>query len=175
MLPFLILLTVFSISFIWLKIKTQKNHIQLSARVAMCAMLFFTAIGHFIYTEGMALMIPGIIPFKIQIIYVTGFVEIALGIGLLIPRVKYYAAWLIIIFFIAVLPANIYAAIHNIDYQKASIDGNGLSYLLFRVPLQLFFIGWVYFSTIHIKKTVQEKHSSKLVDVKRNEILKYDY
>jgi hypothetical protein len=42
------------------------------------------------------------------------------------------------------LPANIKAAINNINYQTGALNGNGPSYLWFRIPLQLFFIFWVY-------------------------------
>jgi uncharacterized membrane protein len=56
--------------------------------------------------------------------------------------------WLLILFFILILPANIYAAVRHIDYQKATTEGNGLHYLWFRVPLQLLFIAWAYFFAV---------------------------
>ncbi|MNR31018.1 hypothetical protein D3C85_1485050 [compost metagenome] len=114
----------------------------------MCAMLFFTAIGHFVYTKGMSMMIPSIVPLKTEIIYLTGLLEVLLGIGLLIPSLRVYTAWFLVLFFTLLLPANIYAALKHIDYQKGSFDGNGMSYLWFRVPLQILFIAWTYVSTI---------------------------
>ncbi len=146
--PLIVLLGVFLISIFILKLTTQKYDLFLSARIAMCAMLFFTAIGHFTFTKGMAMMIPPIIPFKTATIYLTGSLEILLGICILIPRLSHYAGWVLMVFFILLLPANIYAAIKHIDYQKATFDGNGLNYLWFRVPLQVLFIAWTYFSTI---------------------------
>jgi uncharacterized membrane protein len=71
--------------------------------------------------------------------------EIAAAVGLLINPMKSLTAWLLIIFFIAVLPANINASIKEIDYQTDTKTGSGAQYLWFRVPLQLFFIIWVYF------------------------------
>lgn len=174
MLPLIVLLTVFCISFFVVRVKTQKNNVQLSASIAMCVMLVFTATGHFIYTKGMAMMLPDIIPYKIQIIYLSGLIEIILGFGLLVPGVKSYFAWLIILFFIAVLPANIYAAINNIDYQKGSFDGYGLSYLWFRVPLQLFFIAWVYWSTFHIKKNSKKKNILEINDLIEQKIIMHN-
>jgi hypothetical protein len=41
------------------------------------------------------------------------------------------------------LSANINAAIHKVDYEKATYEGPGISYLWFRIPLQLLFIAWV--------------------------------
>lgn len=94
------------------------------------------------------MMLPDFIPFKVQTVYVTGIIEIAAAIGLFIPNFRIITAWLLIIFLILILPANIYAAIKHIDYQRGTFDGNGPSYLWFRIPLQILFIFWVYFSSV---------------------------
>jgi uncharacterized membrane protein len=143
-----VLVSVFLVSIFGIKLITRNYDLFLSARIGMCGMLLFTAIGHFVFTKGMALMIPPMIPFKTEIIYLTGLLEILLGICLLIPRLSIYSGWILIVFFILLLPANIYASIKHIDYQKATFDGNGLDYLWFRIPLQFLFIAWMYFSTI---------------------------
>ena len=146
--PLLILLAVFTITMGITKLLTQQVNVIFSAQLGMCAMLCFTAAGHFIFTKGMTMMVPPIVPFKTALVYFTGVLEIVLGIGLLIPAVRMYAGYLLIILFIVLLPANIYAAIKQINYQKGTLDGYGLSYLWFRVPLQFLFIGWIYFSSI---------------------------
>jgi uncharacterized membrane protein len=110
----------------------------------MSVMLVFTSIGHFVFVQGMTLMIPAFIPFKKQIVYLTGVFEFAAAIGLLIPKLQNQTAWLLILFFLLILPANIQAAIKKIDYQKGTTSGPGLNYLWFRVPLQILFIAWVY-------------------------------
>jgi len=94
------------------------------------------------------MMLPDFIPFKAEVVYLTGIIEIAAAIGLFIPNIRIVTAWLLIVFFILILPANIYAAIKHIDYQKATFDGNGPSYLWFRIPLQILFISWAYLSAI---------------------------
>ena len=58
---------------------------RLAARIAMSAMLIFTAIGHFAFTKGMTKMLPDFIPFKIAVGYGTEVLEIAAAVGLLIP------------------------------------------------------------------------------------------
>lgn len=146
--PFIVLLIVFGISVLSIKILLNKYDIALSARIAMSAMLLFTAVGHFAFPKGMKMMIPGFIPFKTQMVYLTGIIEIAACIGLLIPGLRILTAWLLIIFFILILPANINAAMKHIDYQKATFDGSGLNYLWFRIPLQILFIVWTYVSSI---------------------------
>ena len=122
--------------------------INVSGRVAMSLMLVFTAIGHFKFTNGMAMMLPVFIPAKNQIVLVTGLIEILAAIGLLVlPTIK-VTGILLIAFFVLILPANIYAAIKNVNLEKADNAGNGINYLWFRIPEQVFFITWVYFFSI---------------------------
>lgn len=146
--PLIVLLSVFAISLLTTKFVRGNLELALSGRIAMSAMLVFTAIAHFAFTKGMAMMLPDFIPFKTGIVYLTGIIEIAAAIGLFIPNFRVITAWLLIAFFILILPANIFAAIKHIDYQKGTFDGNGLTYLWFRVPLQILFIIWVYVSSI---------------------------
>lgn len=111
-------------------------------------MLIFTAIAHFAFTKGMVMMMPKFIPFKKGIVYLTGIIELSAAIGIELSNLRVQTAWLLILFFVMILPANIKAAAGKIDYQKGSYDGNGLSYLWFRIPLQILFILWTYVSTI---------------------------
>ena len=146
--PLIVLLSVFAISLLSTKIFRGNYEFALSGRIAMSAMLVFTAVGHFVFTKGMTMMLPQFIPYKTEAVYLTGFIEIVAAIGLLIPNFNGLVAWLLIVFFILILPANIYAAIKNVDYQKGTFDGSGLTYLWFRIPLQVVFIVWTYLSVI---------------------------
>jgi len=120
-----------------------------TGNIAMAVMLVFTAIGHFIYWQGMVLMVPGFIPAKKTIVYLTGVIEIAFAAGLCIPSTRRLSADLLVLFFLLVLPANINAAQKSVDYQKATFEGKGTSYLWLRIPMQLFFIFWAaYFGII---------------------------
>ncbi|WP_100612989.1 DoxX family protein [Confluentibacter lentus] len=148
--PLIVLLLSFIISIFAIKFFRKQYDFAISARIAMSIMLCFTAIGHFAFTKGMTMMIPQFIPFKESIVYMTGILEVLLAIGLLIPRFNVISGWALIIFLLLILPSNIYAAIHNINYQKGTFDGNGITYLWFRIPLQILFILWTYLSTIRI-------------------------
>ena len=148
--PLIVLLSSFAIAVFAIKMISKEYDIALAARIAMSIMLCFTAIGHFLFTKGMAMMIPPFIPFKTNLVYLTGVFELALAVGLLIPNLKVMSGWALIIFLFMMLPANIYASIHTINYQKGTFDGHGLTYLWFRIPLQFLFISWTYLSAIRI-------------------------
>ncbi|OJX49592.1 MAG: hypothetical protein BGO88_15245 [Flavobacterium sp. 38-13] len=141
------LLGTFSISLIIQKSYLKEYRFALAGRIAMSTMLVLTATGHFLFTKGMAMMIP-FLPFATEIVYVTGLIELIAAIGLLLPKYKKVIGWFLILFFILLLPANIYAASSHIDIQNATYNGEGLDYLWFRIPLQLVIIVWVYWSAV---------------------------
>jgi len=158
--PLLVLLITFAIAIFAIKAVRKNYKLALSARIAMSVMLLFTSIGHFAYTEGMAMMMPDFIPYKTELVYFTGIIEMLAAIGLQISSVRLRTAWLLILFFIMLLPANINAAIKHVDYEKGTFEGSGTNYLWFRVPLQILFIVWVYLSSIRFRH--EKQNASRL-------------
>ncbi len=146
--PLIVLISVFVISVLALKVFRGEYHLPLAGRIALSAMLLLTASGHFIFPKGMSMMVPGFIPFKTELIYLTGVFEIVAAIGLFVPSFRILTGWFLIAFLVLMLPANIYASINHINYQSGTFDGPGLSYLWFRIPLQILFIAWTYFAAI---------------------------
>lgn len=147
--PFFLLITVFVVCLFITRFDTGDYLHFLSGRIAMAAMLLFTALGHFIYTKGMAMMVPDAVPFKKAIVYFTGLLEIAFAAGLVYPPTIKVTAWALIAFLILITPSNIKAAQTHVDYQKGTLNGPGPQYLWFRIPLQLFFIAWVWFFALY--------------------------
>lgn len=92
----------------------------------------------------MAEMIPPSIPYRIELIYITGVLELLGAIGIWIPRFVRITGLLLIIMLIGLLPANIYAALNRVEFGG---HGAGPGYLLVRIPFQLFVIWWTYFAT----------------------------
>ncbi|MEZ2337510.1 DoxX family protein [Mucilaginibacter sp. RCC_168] len=143
----IILLGTFGIGLVVTKLSGDFS-IKLSAQIAMAVMMAFTALGHFKFTRGMAMMLPSFIPYKKQVVYITGVIEIAAAAGLLIPATRTLTAWCLILFFIVLTPANINAAMKHINMEKGTFDGPGPAYLWFRIPLQLLFMAWVSWSCL---------------------------
>jgi uncharacterized membrane protein len=147
--PLIVLIAVFGISCGVTGLTAGHINYLLSGRVAMAAMLLLTAIGHFKFADGMAMMMPPFIPAKKLMVWLTGILEITAAIGLLTSQYQ-LCGKLLILFFILILPANIYGAIKNVNLEKADYTGDGLKYLWFRMPLQVLFIAWVfYFSVVN--------------------------
>lgn len=115
------------------------------ARIGLTLFFLFTGAGHFIRAEEMSQMVPPpLVPFRLELIYITGVLELLGAAGVWIPRLTRLTGFCLIIMLIGLLPANIYSALNRVDFGG---HGAGLVYLLVRVPFQLFVIGWTYFST----------------------------
>ncbi|RDC65424.1 DoxX family protein [Adhaeribacter pallidiroseus] len=145
MITLIILLVVFALGLLISKFfKKTSLSVAQAGRIAMGAMLVFTGISHFYLTKGLGWMMPDFLPAKMALVYVTGVLEIILGLGLWFKKTRKSSSLLLILFLIAILPANVVAAIKHVNIQAADFTGPGLSYLWFRIPLQLLFILWVY-------------------------------
>lgn len=144
MITLYILLGSFGVICLVLKWRYTSIDFNLAGRISMALMLCFTASGHFMFPVGMAAMLPSFVPMKVEIVWVTGVLEIVFGIGLMSRDLYKVVGWVLMVFLIMILPANIYAAMHSINYMTGELTGPGLNYLWFRIPLQLLFIGWVY-------------------------------
>ena len=103
--------------------------------------LFYVIIGlkHFQDPEWFVRIVPPILPFKLALVYISGFFEIFLGILLVIPNYRYIASLGLILLLICVYPANIYLALTNgsaLDITPLVAWG--------RLPFQFVFIGLAY-------------------------------
>jgi uncharacterized membrane protein len=80
-------------------------------------------------------MVPPSFPQPGRIVSVTGILEIAGAIGIMIPAVSLYAAIGLVLLLLAMFPANVYAARH-----KLTLSGRPVTTLPVRTLLQLIFL-----------------------------------
>ena len=106
-------------------------------------MAFFYAnvgVDHFINPDYFISIMPPYFPLPLEAVYISGFFEIVLGIGLL-TKFRKYSAWGLIILLLAVFPANIYL----IESQSAQTAlGITRETAIIRAPFQLLFLGIAY-------------------------------
>lgn len=147
--PLIVLLIASVISLLSSRFITGELDYTLAGNVAMAVMLVFTAYGHFLYVDGLAMMVPEILPAKKLLVYTVGIMEVFFAAGLCLPSLRRLTADLLVLFFLLILPANIHASNKSIDYETATNQGRGPSYLWIRIPMQIFFIAWAaYFGII---------------------------
>lgn len=102
---------------------------------------FFVAAGanHFINSAFYLKIMPSYLPFHLPLVYLSGVLEIALGVLLLVPRFTRLAAWGLIALLLAVYPANINMAVNHHLFPEYSA-----ALLWLRLPLQFILIAWAY-------------------------------
>jgi uncharacterized membrane protein len=111
-----------------------------AARIGLAVMLLFTAGSHFSNLKyDLAAMIPPPLTGALWVIYVTGILEFAGALGLVTRSLRRPAAWGLIALLVGLFPANVYAAISGV-----TLGGKPPTALLMRAPLQLFWIGLLW-------------------------------
>jgi uncharacterized membrane protein len=115
-----------------------------AARFALVIMFVFTGLSHFSSLKhDFAAMIPAPLPNGLWVIYLAGVFEIAGAIGLLIPRTRRLAGICLVVLLVALFPANVNAIINGIP-----LGGNAPTPLWVRGPMQLLYIGMVWWTSI---------------------------
>jgi uncharacterized membrane protein len=122
-------------------------------RISLAMLFLFTGLGHFVNPEPMAAMLPPWVPARVPIIYVTGVLEWAGAVGLLLPRQSRIAGACLLAFLIAVFPANVFAALNYVE-----IGGHeaGPAYLFVRLPFQLALMWWTYHFAVRVPDVQHE-------------------
>ena len=128
MLPLIVLVVVFTILTI-ARVRDWRTRL----RFALAVMLLVTASGHWGSRRAdLIAMVPPQFPEPALIVTLTGILEIAGAIGLMLRRTSRLAAALLAVLFIAMFPANVYAAQHGL-----TIQGKPVTPLPLRTAVQL--------------------------------------
>ena len=118
------------------------KNIRLFSIIIMSIFYVSVGVNHFTIPEWFLQIVPPWLPYKLELVYISGFLEIILGVMLLIPATRFYAAWGIILLLIAIYPANIYLAQTN----GAAMNTTPLV-AWGRLPFQFVFIALAYWHT----------------------------
>ena len=96
-------------------------------------------IDHFRRSEWYVEIVPPFLPYKLELVLISGVAEIILGFMLLLPKMRFIAGNGLILLLVLVYPANIYLAYTN----GAALDTSPLI-AWGRLPIQFVFIGVAY-------------------------------
>lgn len=117
---------------------TVKKALQVVLALSMVA----AGVLHFVIPVQFIKIVPGFLPFPAALVYISGVIEILLGIGLLIPPVSRLSAIGLVALFIAVYPANINMAVNLIHID--GLPDQNWWFHAFRLPFQFVLIAWAY-------------------------------
>lgn len=115
-----------------------------AAQFALAIMFIFTGSTHFTNMKNdYAAMVPPPFTEELWIIYLTGLLEIAGAIGLLIPKTRRFAGIFLLLLLLALFPANVYAALKGVPFRGAPP-----AEIWFRALIQSVFLATVWWSAI---------------------------
>ncbi|GAA5076858.1 putative membrane protein [Thermocatellispora tengchongensis] len=117
---------------------------RVSAGHGLAVMLVMTAGAHFVPSSvtfmpnhaDMVAMVPPFVPFAAAVVYLTGVLELAGAVGLVLPATRRAAGVCLALLFVLMLPANIHAALAGV-----TLGGEAASPLWQRIPEQVLYIG----------------------------------
>ena len=109
------------------------------------AFYVFAGYNHFRVPDYYLPMMPGYLPAHAELVLLSGIAEVACGVGLLIPQTRKLAAWGTIALLVAVFPANLHVALHNVPLFGATEGAGALNWV--RLPFQLLLIAWAWWYT----------------------------
>ncbi len=112
-----------------------------ASRWLLAVVMVVAGANHFLSTDSYMLMMPAMLPFKLQLLWLSGVLEIVGGLGLLHERTRLYAVYGLIALLLAVFPANINQAMNNI-VVPGLIEETWQMWA--RLPAQAVFIGWAW-------------------------------
>jgi len=104
---------------------------------------------HFVYPGAYAQIVPPALPAPLALVYLSGVAEVALGVGVLLPRTRRLAAWGLVALLLAVFPANVYMATSDVVIQggPAWVGDPSDAARWARLPFQAVFVLWAWWYT----------------------------
>ncbi len=117
---------------------------QTALRYLLAAVMVAVGVLHFARSKPFVRIVPKALPAPLALVYVSGFFEIAGGLGLLHPVTQRAAAWGLVALFVAVFPANVNMAMNDIAMGARPLP----SWMAWaRLPFQAMFIAWAWWFT----------------------------
>ena len=105
--------------------------------------VLFTGAGlaHFLWPSVFVRIVPPYLPRPLLLVYLSGVAEVLGGIGVLVPALRPYAGWGLLLLLCAVVPVHVYMVRHPEAFSQIPLWA-----LSARLPLQFVLMAWVYWA-----------------------------
>jgi uncharacterized membrane protein len=113
----------------------------------MAAFYVLAVFNHLVNPAFYVAIVPPGLPAPEWLNLVSGLAEIILGVFMLEPRTRVFAAWGIIALLVAVFPSNIYAATANIGLPGGAPGTGNAVVNWVRLPFQFVLMAWAWWYT----------------------------
>ena len=122
----------------------HRHSTRQAARIGMAVAMAFAGSSHLLMPTPFVQHLPPWVPMREELVFLTGVLEVALGVALLLRQpLRRLAGIALAGYLVAVFPGNIYVAVASVE-----VDGQpGGAYPWLRLPFQVLFIAWALWST----------------------------
>ena len=122
------------------------NYIKLITVYSLAILYIFVGITHFTNPDFFIPLVPPFLIYLEELVFVSGIVEVIMGVMLLFKKSRRLGAWITITLLLAVFPANIYLYISETPRDILNISKNQA---LFRLPFQVPLITIAYWHSMN--------------------------
>ena len=123
-------------------LRLPKRPTRRFALLGLAAFFVVAGANHFVNPDFYVAIMPPYLPAHLELVYLSGLLEILGGMAVLVPRVRAMAGWGLVLLLLVVSLANIHMAFH----PELFPDIPSLA-LFARLPLQIPFVAWAYWAT----------------------------
>ncbi len=120
--------------------QTQEPLAKRAARGLLALAMVAVGVLHFVTPEPFVRIVPPQLPQPLLLVWASGAAEVALGAGLLAPRLRRLSAHGLVALYVAVFPANIYMAVAGVQLDPANPLPGWVPWA--RLPFQVLFVAW---------------------------------
>lgn len=108
---------------------------------AVAVLFVGTGVAHVLWPSVFVRIMPPYLPRPLLLIYLSGIAEVIGGLGVLVPALRVYAGWGLLLLLCAVFPVHVYMARHPEVFSDIPLWA-----LYLRLPLQFVLMAWVYWA-----------------------------
>lgn len=114
-------------------------------RVVLAVVMVGAGVKHFTDADLFVAMVPSWLPQPLWLVWISGVAEVAGGLGILVPAVRRAAGLGLIALYVAVFPANVNMALHDLPLGATHVPTWAL---WARLPLQGVLIAWAWWVAV---------------------------
>jgi uncharacterized membrane protein len=113
---------------------------QTPLRWVLTVMMIVLGVLHFAAADAFAQIVPPALPWPYALVWISGALEILLGLALIPEKTRRLAGFGLVALYIAVFPANVYMAVA--DVRIRDLPPVPPAILWGRLPFQAVFVAW---------------------------------
>jgi uncharacterized membrane protein len=121
-----------------------RSRIRAALLLVTSIFFVFAGVSHFTNPDFFVSIMPPYLPVHLELVYLSGGLEILGGLGVLLPATRRLAGWGLVALLVAVYPANVHMATNPGPFVA---QGTPLWALYLRLPLQFVFVALVWWAT----------------------------